>query len=98
MLAFQAVTGPIGLVQIAIVAEAIVAKESFVNLFDQQVITGVLAIDGEPDEIGSTSSYAGPPVKVISQRFGQDPAVACFKDNVGHGHAVPLLILAEMDF
>src|SRR5438876_3502364 len=98
MLAFQAVAGPIGLIQIAIVAEAIVAKESFVNLFNQQVITGWLAIDGEPDEIGATSSYAGPPVKLISQRLGQHPAVARFKDNVSDAHAVPFLILPKWTF
>src|SRR5436190_14758938 len=95
---YQAVPDPVSLIQIAIVSKAVAAKEGFVGLFNQQVITGGLTIDCEPDEIGAAGGEARSPMEIVSERFGEQPAVTRFEDEVDGGHAVPGLILAEMHF
>src|SRR5439155_1948105 len=82
MLSDQAVPDPIGLIQIPIVAQAIVAEKGFVDLLDQQVITGRLSIHNEPKKIRAASGQTRAPIKVISQGLGQQPAITRLENQI----------------
>src|SRR4051812_8378049 len=92
ILAYDPASDPVRLVQVAIVAQAVVTQKSLINLFNYEIVAGRLSIHREPYEIGATGGHTGAPVQFVSQRLGQQPAVARFEDDIGHAHVIPCLV------
>src|SRR5438067_10309308 len=84
-------------VEVARIIFEMVAQESLVRLFDQQVITMELSIDINADVFALLRRDARHSIQLIGERLRKNPAGGPFKDYVDASHSVQRFVLLKMN-